>query len=140
LIAIASRFIASSRLPSLRSSRWPPASFQLPESDYAPVSQTRVIGTGLSCFKEKNQRFEPAFVAHAARRTQQQMQISGRRSRRPSEGKNLWCRGPDSNRQAVKRRIFFTPRLSTPCIPGGMPVRALDYAFTIAACFAAHTA
>jgi hypothetical protein len=56
------------------------------------------------------------------------------------EEKNLWCRGPDSNRQAVKRRIFFTPRLSTPRIPGGMPVRALDYAFTIAARFAAHTA
>jgi hypothetical protein len=62
--------------------------------------------------------------------------------RKPWENfwKNLWCRGPDSNRQAVKRRIFFTPRLSTPRIPGGMPVRALDYAFTIAARFAAHTA
>jgi hypothetical protein len=46
--------------------------------------------------------------------------------------KTLWCRGPDSNRQAVKRRIFVTPRLSTPTIPGGILVRALDYAFTVA--------
>jgi len=37
------------------------------------------------------------------------------------------------NRQAVKRRIFVTPRLSTPTIPGGILVRALDYAFAIAA-------
>ena len=46
--------------------------------------------------------------------------------------KKPWCRGPDLNRQAVKRRIFVTPRLSTPTTPGGILVRALDYAFTIA--------
>jgi hypothetical protein len=54
--------------------------------------------------------------------------------------KLLWCRGPDSNRQAVKRRIFVTPRLSTPTIPGGILVRALDYAFTIAAELCGKTA
>lgn len=46
-----------------------------------------------------------------------------------------WCRGPDSNRQAVKRRIFFTLRLSTPSAKSvalRANVRALDYAFAIA--------
>lgn len=49
--------------------------------------------------------------------------------------KIFWCRGPDSNRQAVKRRIFFTPRLSTPLAKSfalSANVRALDYAFAIA--------
>lgn len=49
--------------------------------------------------------------------------------------KIFWCRGPDSNRQAVKRRIFFTPRLSTPSAKSfalSANVRALDYAFAIA--------
>jgi len=44
-----------------------------------------------------------------------------------------WCRGPDSNRQAVKRRIFVTLRLSTPSASTRKAnVRALDYAFAIA--------
>jgi hypothetical protein len=46
---------------------------------------------------------------------------------------NIWCRGPDSNRQAVRRRIFVTPRLSTPRTLAWARVRALDYAFAIAA-------
>ena len=46
---------------------------------------------------------------------------------------NGWCRGPDSNRQAVKRRIFVTLRLSTPSASTRKAnVRALDYAFAIA--------
>jgi hypothetical protein len=57
-----------------------------------------------------------------------------------STEKPCWCRGPDLNRQAVRRRIFFTLRLSTPTrIKASSPtrypirpVRALDYAFTIA--------
>jgi len=56
----------------------------------------------------------------------------------------LWCPGPDSNRQAVRRRIFFTLHLS---MPAAKPVktelrsvRALDYAFAIASCRASRGA
>ena len=56
----------------------------------------------------------------------------------------VWYRGPDLNRQAVRRRIFITLRLSTPTsnkTPSTKTtliktVRALDYAFTIAQCAA----
>lgn len=52
----------------------------------------------------------------------------------------LWCRGPDSNRQAVRRRIFVTPRLSTPCVLAWTRVRALDYAFAVAKRRVSHAA
>ena len=42
-----------------------------------------------------------------------------------------WCPRSDSNRQALRRRIFFPLRLSPPTCTG-QGVRGLEHAFTIA--------
>lgn len=45
-----------------------------------------------------------------------------------TSGNGGWCQGPESNRHARRRRIFFTLHLSMP----ECSVRALDYAFAVA--------
>lgn len=85
-----------------------------------PLASGKHDGAGVSVGRGLGNRPRPKTYRHAWPLRYERKEVS-------------WCRGPDSNRQAVKRRIFVTLRLSTPSASTRKAnVRALDYAFAIA--------